>query len=118
MAKQTSLCGGLLIALGIVVTIVSDSGSVTSLIPAFIGALLLVLGVMATKKPDLGHHLMHAMATVALLAVIGSLGSLIGRGSTGRALFSQLATIVIAGFLVANSVKAFRNRAKRIAEES
>ena len=118
MAKQTSLCGGLLIALGIVVTIVSDSGSVTSLIPAFIGALLLVLGIMATKKPDLRHHLMHAMATVALLAVIGSLGSLIGRGSTGWALFSQLATIAIAGFLVANSVKAFRNRAKRIAEES
>ena len=50
MAKQTSLCGGLLIALGIVVTIVSDSGSVTSLIPAFIGALLLVLGVMAAKN--------------------------------------------------------------------
>ena len=118
MAKQTSLCGGLLIALGIVVTIVSDSGSVTSLIPAFIGALLLVLGVMAAKKPDLGHHLMHAMATVALLAVIGSLGSLIGRGSTGWALFSQLATIGIAGFLVANSVKAFRNRVKRIAEDS
>tara|TARA_Y100000766_G_scaffold83239_1_gene70824 strand:- start:1218 stop:1574 length:357 start_codon:yes stop_codon:yes gene_type:complete len=118
MANQTSICGGLLIALGVVVTIVSDSGSATSLIPAFVGALLLVLGVLAAKKPDLSHHLMHAMAAIALLAVIGSLGSLIGRGSTGWALFSQLATILIAGFLVANSVKAFRDRVKRVAGES
>lgn len=117
MANQTSVCGGLLIALGVVVTIVSNSGSATSLIPAFVGVLLLVLGILAAKKPELSHHLMHAMATIALLAVIGSLGSLIGRGSTGWALFSQLATIAIAGFLVANSVKAFRNRAKRVAEE-
>lgn len=118
LANQTSACGGLLIALGVIVTIASDSGSATSLIPAFIGAILLILGLLARSKPELSHHLMHAMAVVVLLAIIGSLGSLIGRGSTGWALFSQLATIAIAGFLLVNAIQAFKKRSQQTADES
>tara|TARA_B110000467_G_scaffold119096_1_gene110246 strand:- start:250 stop:609 length:360 start_codon:yes stop_codon:yes gene_type:complete len=118
MADKASLSGGLLIALGVIVTILSDSGSVTSMIPAFIGVLFLLLGVLARVKPNLTHHLMHAMAVLALLAVLGSFGSIVGRGSTGWALFSQLVTIVIAGLLLQQSIKAFKDRSKRIAEES
>ena len=76
MTKQTSICGAILIALGVIVTIVSDSGSVTSLIPAFVGIILLALGLAASAKPAMGHHLMHMMAVIALLALLGSLGSL------------------------------------------
>ena len=112
MTKQTSICGAILIALGVIVTIVSDSGSVTSLIPAFLGIILLVLGLAASAKPSMSHHLMHLMAVVALLALLGSLGSLIGRGSTGWALFSQLVTIAVTGFLLVNAIQAFRNRAQ------
>ena len=112
MTKQTSICGAILIALGVIVTIVSDSGSVTSLIPAFMGIILLVLGLAASAKPSMSHHLMHLMAVVALLALLGSLGSLIGRGSTGWALFSQLVTIAVTGFLLVNAIQAFRNRAQ------
>mgnify|MGYP001158695453 FL=1 len=112
MTKQTSICGAILIALGVIVTIVSDSGSVTSLIPAFVGIILLALGLAASAKPAMGHHLMHMMAVIALLALLGSLGSLIGRGSTGWALFSQLVTIVVTGFLLMNAIQAFRNRAQ------
>ncbi len=61
---------------------------------------------------------MHAMAVVVLLAIIGSLGSLIGRGSTGWALFSQLATIAIAGFLLVNAIQAFKKRSQQTADES
>ena len=112
MTKQTSICGAILIALGVIVTIVSDSGSVTSLIPAFVGIILLALGLAASAKPAIGHHLMHMMAVIALLALLGSLGSLIGRGSTGWALLSQLVTIVVTGFLLMNAIQAFRNRAQ------
>ena len=112
MTKQTSICGAILIALGVIVTIVSDSGSVTSLIPAFVGIILLALGLAASAKPSIGHHLMHMMAVIALLALLGSLGSLIGRGSTGWALLSQLVTIVVTGFLLMNAIQAFRNRAQ------
>ena len=118
MANKAATGGGVLIALGVIVTLVSDSQSVTSLIPAFIGAVFLVLGLLARAKPDLSHHLMHALAAIALLAVLGSLGSLIGRGSTGWALFAQLATIVVAGFLLQQSVMAFKNRSKLTTEES
>lgn len=117
MTKQTSICGALLVALGVIVTIVSDSGSVTSLIPAFVGIIFLVLGMAAAAKPTMSHHLMHVMAVIALLAVVGSLGSLIGRGSTGWALFSQLATVIIAGFLLVNAIQAFRNRPQQSSEE-
>jgi len=117
MTKQTSICGALLVALGVIVTIVSDSGSVTSLIPAFVGIIFLVLGMSAAAKPTMSHHLMHIMAVIALLAVVGSLGSLIGRGSTGWALFSQLATVIIAGFLLVNAIQAFRNRPQQSSEE-
>ena len=118
MPIKAATSGGVLIALGVIVTLVSDSQSVTSLIPAFIGAVFLILGLLARAKPDLSHHLMHALAAIALLAVLGSLGSLIGRGSTGWALFAQLATIVVAGFLLQQSVMAFKNRSKLTTEES
>ena len=83
MARNAILAGVALVVVGIVVTIASDSESVTSLIPAFIGAVFVVLGLLARAKPDLNHHVMHAAAGLALLGVLGSLGSAVGRGSEG-----------------------------------
>lgn len=116
MPQKSIIAGAVLIAIGIIVTIASDSNSVTSLIPAFIGVVFVALGVVARAKPDLSKHLMHAVAAFALLAVLGSLGSAIGRGSTGWALFAQLATVVIAGGLLAAAIQSFR--AVRLAREA
>lgn len=100
MAAKTISLGLTLIVVGIVITLLSDSGSVTSLIPSFIGAVFLVLGLVANFKPDLSHHMMHGAAALSLVAILGSLGSLIGRGSGGWALVAQLITVVLcAGFL-------------------
>lgn len=108
MAMKAIGAGGALIALGIIVSIASDSGSVTSLIPAIIGAVLLILGLVARARPGIARHLMHASAAVAALAILGSLGSAIGRGSTGWALFAQLGTAVIAGVFLWYAVASFR----------
>ena len=116
MAKKTMIVGAILLVLGGVVTVLSDSGSITSLIPSFIGAILVVLALVAQAKPDLNHHMMHGVAVVALLAVLGSLGSLIGRGSGGWALFSQLVTVVACGGLLFFAVQSFR--AARLAREA
>jgi len=116
MATKAILAGGLLIALGVIVTIASDSGSVTSLIPAFFGVVLAGLGVAGRAKPDLNHHLMHGAAALSLLAILGSLGSVIGRGSTGWALFAQLATIVITVGFLYFAVQSFRQA--RLARET
>lgn len=108
MAQKAIVSGVLLILLGVVVTLLSDSGSVTSMIPAFIGVLFVAIGLGARLKPDMSHHLMHAGAALALLGVLGSIGSVIGRGSTGWALFSQLVTIAVLGFFIQQAVLSFR----------
>lgn len=116
MADKAIFSGGVLIAVGVIVTVLSDSGSATSLIPAFIGALFVVIGLVGRAKPDLNKHLMHAAAALALLGVVGSLGSAIGRGSTGWALFAQLATIVVLGAFLFFAIQSFR--AARLAREA
>ncbi|MEM9465942.1 MAG: hypothetical protein AAGA90_11245 [Actinomycetota bacterium] len=116
MARNAIIAGATLIVVGIVVTIASDSNSVTSLIPAFIGAVFVLLGVFAQRKPELNHHVMHAAAAVALLAVLGSVGSAIGRGSTGWALAAQLITIAVMGAFLYLAIQSFR--AARLAREA
>jgi hypothetical protein len=115
VAAKALLTGAALIAIGVIVSLASSSESVTSLIPAFIGVVFVALGLTARAKPDLNHHLMHGAAALSLLAILGSLGSLIGRGSTGWALFSQLATVVITGAFLFLAVNSFR--AARLARE-
>lgn len=108
MANRTLGLGIALIITGVIVTVASDSNSVTSLIPAFIGVVFVALGAFARLKPDLNHHLMHAAAALALVAVIGSLGSAIGRGAEGWALFAQIATIVLCGGFLVLAIQSFR----------
>lgn len=116
MAQKSMIAGATLIVVGVFVSVVSDSGSVTALIPAFIGVVFVVLGAVGRAKPDLNRHLMHAAAALALLAILGSAGSAIGRGSTGWALFAQLATIVVAGVFLVLAIQSFR--AARLAREA
>ena len=108
MATKTISLGAALIVLGVIVTIASGSDSATSLIPAFVGIVFLVLGLVARAKPDLNRHLVHASAALALLAVVGSLGSAIGRGAEGWALFTQIATVVLCAAYLVFAVRSFR----------
>ena len=108
MAIKAIAVGAALIALGIVVSLASDSSSVTSLLPAFLGVIFVVLGLLARSLPTAAHHFMHAAAALALLAVLGSLGSAVGRGSTGWALFVQIATVIIAGIFLQQAIMSFR----------
>ncbi len=108
MSNNAILTGAALIIVGAVVTVASSSESVTSLIPAFIGVVFVAIGALARFKPDLNHHLMHAAAAVALLAILGSVGSVIGRGAGGWALVAQIATIAITGAFLYLAVNSFR----------
>ncbi len=108
MSRIAIIAGAALIALGVMVTVLSDSESFTSLIPAFVGLVLGGLGLAARTRPGIAHHLMHAAAAVALMALLGSLGSLIGRGSEGWALVAQLGTVVVCGGFLALAVQSFR----------
>ena len=117
MSARTIGLGIALIALGVIVTLVSDTSSVTSLIPAFVGIVFLILGVIAAVREDLRRHVMHGAAAVALIMIVASLGSLISRwsDSSGLARFSQIASAVLcAGFLMMaiQSFKAARSAGK------
>ncbi|MEK7414900.1 MAG: hypothetical protein AAB263_16420 [Planctomycetota bacterium] len=76
MPTITIVLGVLLIILGVASRVLSDSPSWTVLIPAIIGALFLVLGLLALRQA-LRKHAMHAAALVALLAIGGSIGGLL-----------------------------------------
>lgn len=119
MSVKTIGLGVALIALGVIVSIMSDSGSVTSYIPSFIGIVFLVLGVIAAVREDLRHHVMHAAAALALIAILGSVGSMISRwdGDDGYwAEGSQIITVVLCiGFLAA-AIASFK--AARLARKS
>ena len=60
---------------GIVGFVVTGKEHITALIPAFIGILMLVLGVLAFN-PKLRKHVMHGAALVAVLGFLGTISGL------------------------------------------
>jgi hypothetical protein len=83
--------------------------SMTALIPAFFGVVLLLLGLLA-RNEGMRKHAMHAAAAVALIGFFGALSSLL-RGSletrAGIAIFAQAAMAVLTGGFVLLAVKSF-----------
>jgi hypothetical protein len=119
--------GGLLIALGVWGYTVSDGKSVTALIPAFAGALLAVLGVVALKERLL-KHAMHAAAMVGLLGFLAAASRFIPKLARGEAGWDDTATLstggmtilclVFVGLCVNSFIQARRRRAARAAAGS
>jgi hypothetical protein len=81
MARIALLFGGLLILLGLVGYLSPDTlgdpgdkgTSPTALIPAFVGAILLVCGLVVMAAPHLRKHMMHVAAAVGLLGALGGI---------------------------------------------
>ena len=63
--------GAILVLWGIAAYIISGQSSITAMIPSFMGAPLMILGLLSEKIPDMRHHLMHASMVLALLMVLG-----------------------------------------------
>jgi hypothetical protein len=117
MASTTIVFGLLLTALGLAGYFLTGT-SVTALIPAFFGVILLVLGLLA-RSDSIRKHAMHAAAAVALIGCLGALFSLFRAPLATRpalAVFSQAAMAVLTAAFVALCVRSFRaaRRARRI----
>lgn len=117
MPSYSIIFGALLIILGIlgyVYVLSTPNPSITALIPAIFGILLVLFGVVARAKENLRKHLMHAAVLVALLGFLGTVSSffkipaLIG-GTAERpvAVIAQLTTAIICLVFVILSVKSF-----------
>lgn len=108
MPSTTIVFGLLLTLLGLGGYVLTGSSSLTALIPAAFGLLLLVLGFLARSDP-LRKHAMHAAAAVALVGCAGALFSL--PTSVGvrpaMAVYSQVAMVLLTGIFVALCVRSF-----------
>lgn len=84
LPKIALVVGILLIVLGGWAYIASGPGaSPTALIPAVLGVLLAVAGLIGLRGGDARRHAMHTAAAISLLGVLGSAYQLIARPSAG-----------------------------------
>jgi hypothetical protein len=118
MPSLTRVAGFLLVLLGVVGYLGTGAASITALIPAFFGALFLVLALLA-RNPQMRKHVMHAAVALALIgavAVVPRILSGINAGEIRRpAVQSQIAMAAILAVYVALGVKSFidARRARR-----
>ena len=109
MAKLAIIFGVLLIVIGVVGF--APHRAPTALIPAYVGAILVICGAIATN-PAYRMHAMHVAVVVALLTFImvgwRLIGALLGKTVPAPlALFSQIATAVVTALFVVLSVRSF-----------
>ena len=141
MSKITIVIGLLLIAVGIVgymvpttevveegtEQVVEQKRSITALIPAVVGAPLLICGLATVIVPGQKKHFMHAAATIGLLGALAATGR--GAGSllkfirgeefNGRAsVFLALMGVLCWIFVVSCVASFIQARKAREAEES
>ena len=93
-----------------------DKQSVTALIPAIIGAGLLIPGYLAYSNPNMKMHAMHATAVFALIGTIGGAMGLPDTvaGNFDRATIARLILLIICGEYLFFSIMSFRQaRIKR-----
>ena len=73
MENVAIIYGIFLIVWGIGVTILSDSQSITSLIPAIFGLLILITSFIAKKLPNKKKLLMHIVVLIGMIIFLGGL---------------------------------------------
>ena len=113
MTKFTIVVAVLLILLGAGTYAVGVDGkrSVTALIPAFEGALLLIAGLIALK-PSARMHGMHVAVLVGLIGFIASIVAMVKRNPHGVALFSMSTMALLSGVFVVFCIRSFVNARK------
>jgi hypothetical protein len=106
----TRIVGFVLIGIGVAGYIATRAASLTALIPAMVGAILLVLGLVA-RDPKARRHAMHAAVAFALIAALGTLPRLLPALSAGEfqrpAVIAQAAMVSALIVYVLLGVKSF-----------
>ncbi len=122
MTKIAFSFGVLLIANGAYGYLQSEPASVTALIPAVFGTLILLCGFVSAFKPALAKHFMHVSALLGLIGTLaagGRLASTLAADDPNR--FVQLNLAIMTALCAAYVVACFQSfrvsgRARRAAE--
>jgi cobalamin synthase len=121
MTTTTRIVGFILIAIGIIGYVATGAASVTALIPSMVGAVLLVLALVA-RSPEARKHAMHAAVAIALISLVGTLPRLLPALSAGEfqrpSVIAQSAMVLVLAFYVLMGVKSFidARKARRAAQ--
>ena len=113
MPTTAIICGVLLILIGLagyVNGVTTGHASLTALIPALIGVVLAILGVLSAMKENLRKTLMHVAVVVALVGFIATAGRLVSRLSemtASPAVLSQVSTALICLAFVILAIRSF-----------
>ena len=83
MEQITILYGAFLIAWAVLVSLIGQSESWTSLIPALFGLPIAAMGLLTIRMPEKTKLFMHIAVTLGLIVCLGGLDFLRGFGSEG-----------------------------------
>lgn len=112
MSKLSTWIGIALIVVGVVFYAISESKSMTALIPTWMGLILLVCGVVGQVKEGARKHVMHVGMLVGLLGFLGSAGripkALSSDDGLGLAGTSQLITAILCVVYLVFGIRSFR----------
>ena len=120
VTNLAKLFGLILVAWGIIAYFMqsADPPSITAMIPAFMGAPLLILGILSERNEANRHHYMHAAMIFALLMVIGGAQGLIDiGGKSNLAIGSHLILVVLGSIFMTAGIMSFRH-ARKLRESS
>jgi len=120
MIPSTLIIGALLIIVGLIGYFLGtpppgeESVSVTALIPAFFGAVLFVLGLVAAQVPEKARmHVMHACVLIGLVGIVGAAMRIpksidaVNAGAEPLALYAQSAMAVLCAVYVGLCIQSF-----------
>jgi hypothetical protein len=111
MPGTTRIFGIILILLGVASYSLTGRTSVTALIPAFFGAVLLVCAIIARANEGARKHAMHAAVAVGLIGALAALArglpAALGGDASRPAVMSQLAMGILLLIYVALGVQSF-----------
>lgn len=114
--------GTILILIGVIGYIngmMSNAASITALIPAFIGLILLLLGLFSRMKEHLRKHLMHAAVVIALLGFIAVAADVVRKIDTlsyTAANVSKISTALVCLLFVILGIRSFAEARRKNAE--
>jgi len=83
MEQITIFYGAFLIAWAVLVSLIGQSESLTSLIPALFGLPIAAMGLLTIRMPEKTKIFMHIAVTLGLIVCLGGLDFLRGFGSEG-----------------------------------
>ena len=107
------ICGSILISSGIASYFLSDTGSLTALIPSLFGIPLLISGFLSNKNEANRHHYMHAAMIFALISVLGGLRIFsIWSDASNLTLISHMILIIVGAIFMVAGIRSFRHTRK------